>query len=180
MTRMTEMDFAEIMDKLESAYGKDLQVKDKAAFDLWYSCLKDIPKELCEAAVVVIITTSKWCPKIADIREAAINLVQKNESDWSQEWDKVIRAIGRFGQNRQEEAMEYMGEKAAEIVKRMGWKTICMSEKIEVERANFRDIFIASQKQRKIFDQIPAINSNDSIGNRIEEKRKVKKSENRI
>ena len=55
-----------------------------------------------------------------------------------------------------------------------------MSEKIEVERANFRDIFIASQKQRKIFDQIPAINSNDSIGNRIEEKRKVKKSENRI
>lgn len=144
------------MDKLESAYGKDLQVKDQAAFDLWYTCLKDIPKEVCEAAVVVIIATSKWCPKIADIRETAINLVRKEETDWSQEWDKVLKAIGRFGQNRQEEAMEYIGEHAASIVKRMGWKNICMSEKIEVERANFRDIFIAGQKQKRLFNQIPS------------------------
>lgn len=162
------------MEKLESAYGKELPVKDQAAFDLWYSCLGDIPKEICEAAVVMLISTSRWCPKIADIREAAVNLVSREETDWSQEWDKVLRAIGRYGQNRQEEAMEYIGDHAAAIVKRMGWKTICMSEKIEVERANFRDIYIAEQKRKRLFNQIPAaamIGGQTAVG--IEEKRMI-------
>lgn len=154
---MNKKEFATIADVLHLAYGEDVILPDEKTLELWYGFLKDIDYAICKNAVMRIISTSKWPPKIADIREAAVQVVTVRETaDWSEAWSRVIRAIGRFGQNRQEEALEYMGEDAARIVMRMGWKNICLSENISVERANFRQAYENHRNSSNTLNQIPA------------------------
>lgn len=161
---MNKKEFATIADVLHLAYGKDAILPDEKTLDLWYGFLKDIDYAICKNAVMRIVSTSKWPPKISDIREAAVQVVNVHtDADWSEAWSKVIRAIGRFGQNRQEEALEYMGEDAARIVKRMGWKNICLSENIGVERANFRQAYENNRSNSNMLNQIPAMVRKDMM-----------------
>lgn len=41
------------------------------------------------------------------------------------------------------------------LVQELGWLTLCMSEDISIERANFRMIYEAEAKRRKREQQIP-------------------------
>ena len=161
---MNRQEFATIVEVLHLAYGDDAILQDEKTLDLWYGFLKDIDYAVCKNAVMRIISTSKWPPKIAEIREAAVQIVTvRTDADWSDAWSKVIRSIGRFGQNRQEEALEYMGEDAARIVKRMGWKNICMSENISAERSNFRQAFENERNSSNTLNQIPVIVKKDMM-----------------
>jgi hypothetical protein len=62
-------------------------------------------------------------------------------NEWEEEWDKVTDAIAKYGYYRTEEALETLPELTRTIVKRLGFRNLCMSENISIERANFRDIY---------------------------------------
>lgn len=137
---------------MKSIWTKDDFLPDEYAVRMWYKLLQDIPYEQCNIAIQKLALTSKWPPTVAEVREAAVD-IQAEQTDWSDGWNEVLKAIGRFGMYREEEALASMSGMTREAVRRLGWKQLCQSEMDELTaiRANFRMIF--EQKSTKEKEQ---------------------------
>lgn len=147
---MTEEQFLIIAKTIKTFYpDKKIIESDEEAY-LWYEMLKDIDYKSASAAIKRWVSLNKWCPTIADIREMSAEVKGNTVNEWEEEWDKVIDAVHRYGYTRPEEALNSLPEMTRNIVKRLGYKTICMSENISIERANFRDVYNReADKQRE-------------------------------
>ena len=56
-------------------------------------------------------------------------------------------AITVYGRDNKQGAMDYFDVVTRTVVCRIGWFTLCTSEDISIERANFRQIFQTVKKQ---------------------------------
>lgn len=101
------------------------------------------------------VATNKWSPSIADIREAATDLTQGEAKEWGDAWQEVLNAISKYGSYREIEALESLDDVTRQTVKRLGFKNICMSEEIQVDRANFRMIYENELQRQKQKAQLP-------------------------
>ena len=79
--------------------------------------------------------TNKFKPTVAELRDIYTELVSPSISDWSEGWEKVSRAIGHYGMYQEQAAMESFDEVTREVVKRLGFQNICLSENIEIYQA---------------------------------------------
>lgn len=145
---MTHEEFFKVAAAIRTYYPKEPILPNQQAMELWYELLKDIPYEVASAVVGEWAANNKWSPAISDIRDMALKANIPEIPEWSDAWETVIEAIGRWGMYRQAEALATMDETTRETVNRMGWQYICWSENINIERATFRDIY-TSIKARK-------------------------------
>lgn len=60
--------FLTIANKLRAAYPREA-FQEQYTFQLWFECLQDLDEKWVDAAVIDLIKTSRFCPKISDIRE---------------------------------------------------------------------------------------------------------------
>lgn len=153
---MTRKEFAICAMALKTYYPREKILENKQATELWYKKLNDIPYDIMEAAIDSWVSTNKWSPTIADLREKAAEIQNGYIPDWSEGWKNVLLAIRRYGSYEPEKAIESLDSISRECVKRIGYREICLSEKIAVERANFRDIYEILAKRKKQDAQIPA------------------------
>ena len=123
--------------------------------EVWYRQLQDIPYQIAELTLNKWVATNKWSPTIADMREQAAAIKNGDKPLWSDGWEEVLRAISKYGMYREAEALQSMTETTRKAVKRMGFKTICMSDNVMADRANFRMIFeqLADRKEKE--QQLP-------------------------
>ena len=123
--------------------------------ELWFNQLQDIPYQVAEVILNKWVALNKWSPSIADIREQAAGLVQDGVKDWGDAWRDAIKAIHTYGSYQELEALESLDEITREAVRRVGYRTMCFSENISVERANFRIIYEQLEQREKQNAQIP-------------------------
>jgi hypothetical protein len=138
---MSEKEFGIFAMALKTYFPKDNLFPNKQAVDLWYKILSDLDYKTAELFLPKWVATNKWSPTIADIREGCANITQGEMPDWGEAWKKVENAIRYYGMYREDEAYASMDEITEEVTRRLGFKTICMSENIQVDRANFRMIY---------------------------------------
>jgi hypothetical protein len=138
---MTREEFINLAKAIKTFYPRDNMLPNMEAMELWYRELSDIPYTVAEAALRKYVSTNKFSPTIADIREMAATVSNGEKPLWSDGWEEVLRAIKKFGSYRETEALQSMTETTRQAVKRMGFRNICLSENIMTERANFRTIF---------------------------------------
>lgn len=150
---MTENEFKTIFGIIVASY--DSFKADKYKMAIWYAELKDIPYKVLESCVRTWVSTNKWAPTIADLRETALKM-SKGEDDWGKGWEEVLKAIRKFGYTRPEEAYASMSEITEKAARRIGFVNICMSENIAADRANFRDIYNLLSERKKKDDLIPS------------------------
>ena len=86
--------------------------------------------------------TNKFKPTVAELREIYIELVSPTISDWSEGWEQVSKAIGHCGMYQEKAAMESFDEITREVVKRLGFQNICLSER-------FAEIYQAIQRRKR-------------------------------
>lgn len=153
---MTKKEFSIFAVALKTYYPKDTILPNEQAMELWYMQLKDLPYEVASTALNMWVATNKWSPTIADIREKSADLVQGEQKEWSEGWERVVKCIGSYGYNRQDEALATMDEITRECVKRLGWMNICMSENLMADRANFRQMYESISERKRKYDLIPA------------------------
>ena len=152
---MDKKEFAMFSMALKTYYPREQLLPNQQAMDLWYKQLQDIPFDVAELALNKWVAQNKWSPSIADIREQATSIKVGNIPDWSEAWEDVMYAIHRYGSYGAVEAMESFNDLTRQVVKRLGFTNLCMSENIAVERANFRTIY-ENLAQRKLKDaQLP-------------------------
>lgn len=147
---MTKIEFAKIAAAIRAYYPQGNILPNEAAAELWFRQLADIPYETAVVAMNKWVSVNKWPPSIADIREAALEVSTDAIPDWSEAWETVLNAIRRFGPYRQAEAMESLDDMTRTVVMRLGFMTLCSSENIAADRANFRTIYqVVAERKRK-------------------------------
>ena len=152
---MNKKEFAIFASALKTYYPKEKILPNEQAMELWFNQLQDIPYKVAELKLNKWVATSKWSPSIADIREQASGIIQGEGKDWGEAWQEVLRCISKYGFYREEEALNNMDKLTRKVVRRLGFKNICLSEDIQVDRANFRMIYEQEQSKEKQAAQLP-------------------------
>ena len=125
---------------------------------LWYRMLKDLDGKTVAAAVYKHISSCKFPPTIADIREQCAAIESGGEKNWLEGWGMVVRAIGRHGMYGRKEAMKKLRDfdpLTADVVEKMGWQNLCESENQVADRANFRIAYEAYSTRKKELAKLP-------------------------
>ena len=169
---MTYKEFAKMAAAMRAYYPREKILPDNASRDLWYKHLEDIPYETAVVALNKWVSVNKWPPTIADLREAALEVSTDAIPDWSEAWETVLNAIRRFGPYRQTEAMESLDDMTRTVVRRLGFMTLCSSENVAADRANFRTIYQIMAERKRREAQLPeplrlAIESNRELMERV-------------
>ena len=168
---MTKQEFAIWAAALKTYYPRENILQNQQAMELWFRQLQDIPYRLAEAVLDKWVSCNKWSPSIADIREQAAAITQGDPVDWSEAWSDVMELVGEYGTYGVVEAIEKMDTVTAECVRRLGWRSICLTDKPEVARANFRKLYEQIIERKKKDAQMPLM-LKEKISKMILEERK--------
>jgi hypothetical protein len=109
--------------------------------ELWYRMLADLPYEVAKAALLKVLATAKYFPTVAEIREAAASIVLPGLPSPAEAWEMVGRVVRKYGYYREKEGLASLPPQVREAVRCIGWKEICLSEDIEVVRAQFFRVY---------------------------------------
>ncbi len=151
---MNKQEFMIFAMALKTYYPKDGLMPNEQAMGLWHNQLSDIDYKTAELFLQKWVATNKWSPTIADIREGCADITHGEMQDWGKAWEQVEKAIRYYGMYREDEAYASMDEITEEVTRRLGFKTICMSENIQVDRANFRMIYEQVIQRKKTDRQL--------------------------
>lgn len=159
---MNKQEFSKWVMALKTYYPREQLLPNEQAMELWYQALRDIPMQVAEATLRKWVSTEKWSPTIAEIREMCVDVKHGDAPDWSDGWAQVQHAIRRFGNYRANEAMASLDPITRETVRRLGFYNLCVSENPMSDRKQFRDTFEIMAKREQMRHQLP-IDLQDNI-----------------
>lgn len=151
---MNEKEFATLSMAIRTYYPKENILPNKEAMQLWFRELQDIPFPVAEASLRKWVSTNKWSPSIADIRELSANVQNGDIPDWGEGWEEVQRAIRKHGMYNVKGAMDSFTPLTRQVVERLGFRNICVSENPMAERANFRQCYEILAKREQTRQQV--------------------------
>ena len=152
---MDKTEFGLFASALRTYYPKeDKLLPNKQAMELWFRELQDIPFQVAEAALRKWVSTNKWSPSIAEIREMAATIKNGDIPDWGEGWEEVQRAIRKHGMYDVKGAMDSFTPLTRQAVERLGFRNICVSENPVAERANFRQCYEILAKREQTRQQV--------------------------
>lgn len=147
---MTKQEFALFAAALKTYYSKEEKLlPNTAAMRLWFEQLQDIPYPLANAVLQKWVSTQKWSPSIAEIREQAVLIQNGPTPSWGEGWEAVRKAIRRYGIYNQQEAMESLSGITKEAVRYLGFRNLCLSENETSDRARFEQIYQVLEKRQR-------------------------------
>lgn len=151
---MDQKEFSTLAMAIRTYYPKENILPNSQAMDLWYRELQDIPFPVAEAALRKWVSTNKWSPSIADIREMCAAVRHGEVPAWGEGWEKVLKAIRKYGMYNIGPALASLDPLTRQAVERVGFAEICLSENISVERANFRMVYESLAEREKTRQQV--------------------------
>lgn len=152
---MDRKEFAILAAAMKTCYCKEPNLlPNNEAMEIWYQHLCDIPFPVAEAALHKWTQTNKWSPSIAELREVAATVSNGEIADWGEGWEKVLTAIRKYGMYNIGAAMASLDPMTRTAVERVGFREICLSENISVERANFRMVYENLAEREKTRQQV--------------------------
>lgn len=152
---MEKREFAIFADALKTYYPREALLPNPQAMELWYRELQDIPYPVAEAALRKWVSTNKWSPSIAEIREMSSSIAHGDIPDWGEGWEQVRKAVRRFGHYNEKAALESMDALTRKTVERIGFREICLSDETDpTHRANFRMVYESLAKREKTEQQL--------------------------
>lgn len=153
---MNRQEFALWAAALKTYYSREEKLlPNNQALELWFDALQDIPYNVAELALKKWVSTNKWSPSIAEVRETATGIVAGEAADWGRAWQEVQAAMNRFGSYRPQEALASMDDLTRQAVERLGFTALCHSESPATDRANFRMIYEQLAERERLEKQMP-------------------------
>jgi hypothetical protein len=152
---MTKEEFGKVIAVLRSAYPNAQNFTAKESIDVWYMLLNDLDYQAASSATMKYISNNKFPPTIADIRQLSLEATAGLIPDWGNGWAQVEYAFSHYGQYQSSEAMESFDDITRQVVERLGFINLCVSENKEVDRANFRMIYEQIAKRMQTDMQTP-------------------------
>lgn len=151
---MDKQEFSTLAMAIRTYYPKENILPNAPAMELWFRELQDIPFPVAEAALRKWVSTNKWSPSIAEIRELAATVTNGEIAGWGDGWEKVLLAVRKYGLYNIGPALASLDPMTRQAVERVGFREICLSENISVERANFRMVYESLAEREKTRQQV--------------------------
>ena len=153
---MTAKEFGFLADAIKTYFPRDNVLPTENAMRLWYSELKDIPYQLAHTALRKYVSTNKFAPTIADIREQVAELNNQNEEELNETaaWSLVLKAIRRSTYYSEEEFAKLPAtvQRAVASPKQLWeWATLedVDGKTLTVIQSNFQRTFRAEQQRER-------------------------------
>lgn len=153
---MTAREFGKFADAIKTYFPRDNILPTEKAIQLWYEELKDIPYPLAHMALRKYVSTNKFAPTIADIREQVAELNKQSEDDLNETaaWSLVLKAIRRSTYYSEEEFRKLppVVQRAVSSPKQLReWATLedADGKTLTVIQSNFQRTFRAEQQKQK-------------------------------
>lgn len=119
----TPRDIADLLEIVAVAYPTATLSPRTAA--VWSEMLGDIPADVLVPAVKRLLVESRFCPSIAEVRSAALDVREAEQPSAAEGWGEVIREIGRVGRF----GSPRLSSLAAAALRCIGtWRDLCSSE----------------------------------------------------
>ncbi len=145
---MQETEIIKLISVCSANYrGWPEEGKGKVTVELWSTMLGDIPFEVVQAAVKMHLSKSVFPPTVADIRQAAADIMNPSYLTAIEAWDAISRAIRKFGYYREIDGLASLPEEVRQMTERFSWRELCLSENIDTLRAQFRMAWETQQKR---------------------------------
>ena len=138
---MNKKEFSYWAMALKTFFPRDNLLPTPEAMELWYQELKDLSYQVATAMLRKWANTQKWPPTIAEVRAMCAELASGKLPEWSDAWQEVTKAIGKYGYLDEEGALDSMSPLTVAAVEKIGWRAICFSENPDTIRAQFRQVF---------------------------------------
>lgn len=131
-----------IVTAIKLAYRHSFKDMDEKELDsmvkIWQAAFSDIPYVVVGSCLEKFLLISKYPPTIAELREGITEALYPTVSKTAEEaWGEVIHAVRRLGIYHVQEAMDSFDEVTKKAVLNVGFRDICLSENIGIERAHF-------------------------------------------
>ena len=131
---------------------------------VWSELLQDIPFELGKAAVAAHAASSPYAPAVSEIRAYARKLTEPPRLSADEAWAVALGTIRRYGCSpvRDVATGKFPHERAREntppevwrVMELMGYRSMCMSENIDVLRAQFIRAWERQEQVRQEREQL--------------------------
>lgn len=152
---MTEKEAAQLVALALSNLPGMQDRQMKPTIMLWQKMFSDLPYELAEAALIKVLSTTKFWPTVAEIREAAAQISQPKVLEASEAWGQVMEGLRKFGLYQAQDAMNWFSPEIRMMVKRFGWWEICHTDNIDVVRGQFIKAWDAHAKGQREMAVLP-------------------------
>ena len=96
--------------------------------------IEDLEYDAAQVAAVRLLQTEKFMPRVADLRRSVYRVMHPDAITPGEAWQQVMREISRVGSYG---TPRFDDQRVAAAVNAVGWRAICMSEVVGVERAHF-------------------------------------------
>jgi len=134
---MQTAEVSQVLKVLKGAYPRQAMTKETA--EVYVRCLRDLDAELCQAAILNLVSSSKWMPTISEIRQA-VNHMSNNLPTAGEAWAEVVHNARTEGHRGSPQWSNPVTERAANAI---GFKDFCLSNTSEemAWRAHFLKIY---------------------------------------
>jgi len=142
---MTRAETAKILAVLAASYPKfevdDLKVQ------VWHEMLGDLDYVTANMAVKKLILENTFAPSIAEVRKAAMDILNPDVMTAAEAWGEVERAVRTYGYYRETEALASLTPRVAKVVRQISWREICLNEEPGVVRGQFLKMYQQVQER---------------------------------
>lgn len=167
---MTFKDTGTMLAMLTTVYTTRLMPHvDDPAIVVWTKMLEDLDWKQVQVAITAWITTNKYPPTIADIREL---LARSNQTETpEQQWSRLLDALRRYGHTMLDQARAALGDLWPGDT---DWQYYCQMQEDQLpnEKSRYLRMVTNRQQREKTRAQMPAtvLAALDGIGQkRLEE-----------
>lgn len=117
--------------------------------ELWYKMLADIPYDIAEKALIKVLATARFFPSIADIREAAVDIVQPLPSA-AVAWEEVSSMQRVYSFRESGEGIKHLSPLTKRVVRAIGLWDLYNSPGESSQRMFFKLYEAMAHEQRKL------------------------------
>lgn len=154
---MTVDEFGQLAAAIKTFFPKDNMLPTNKAMDLWFDMLKDLPYESAYAALKKHVSSSRFPPTIADIREWAVDFTVPDELNEMEAWSLVYKAIcnSTYNSVSEFEKLPPLVQKAVGLPGSL--REWAMTENLnhEVVMSNFQRAYKAELKRHEELQKMP-------------------------
>lgn len=153
---MTKAEAAKLVKMATTVYP-NMQDKDPVRIAYaWSVVLADLPYQVAEKALVIVLRSARFFPTPAEILEASKELrTEEYQVPTPEEaWENVYRELIRAGVYGKPVFIHPLVERAA---KSLGWTNLCVSENLPADRAHFMRIYGSFQVREEARQEVQAV-----------------------
>ena len=158
---MTKQETAKIMAVLKvmypQYYAKQDEAEQRAAVNAWHRYLADYDYRVAQAAVDMVVVSSKYPPSVAEVLEKVRAIAAPEILDEAEAWQRVTRAVINGGGR---EEFDKLPEECKAVVgsprQLKDWGSVPEREYDTVVASNFMRLYRVRAQKAKEYAALPA------------------------